>query len=112
MAVSDLNFFRTFKGKYYATAPDGVTQYPIMLSCTNDVVFMERMTSNSNKLLCTLPPECRPTQQTITIYCYAWGQSDAQYVDIRTNGEVICALANTTYLLDGHTFNISRNFYG
>ena len=109
---STTNLFRTFKGKYKALAPDGVTEYPIMLSCTNDVIFMGRLTSNANKLICTLPVECRPTNQPITIYVYAIGQSGPQYVDIYTNGEVKCGHANTTYSLDGHSFNISRNFYG
>lgn len=111
MAVSDLNFARTFKGKFSAMAPDGVTEYPVMLSCTNDVIFMGRYTSDANKLICTLPIECRPINQTITMFVWCTGHGMAD-IDIKTDGTVIGGYANATYLMDGRSFNICRNFYG
>lgn len=106
------NFFKIFKGRHAITTPSGDTKY-VMLSCTNDVIIMDRFTSDSNKVLFTLPPELRPLSQNIAIPCYVYRNNTnlISFIVIQTNGNVIAELANTTYYTIGLSFNISGNFY-
>ena len=106
---SNANLFKTFKGKYDLTLPDNTTK-PIMLSCTNDVIFLDRLTSDANKIIGTVPVELTPTRNTITIIMLAQGNT-VEYWDIKTNGQVKAQSANKMYYSEGQSYNISSNFY-
>lgn len=110
MAVpASFNIYKTFKGKYQLTLPDNTTKN-VMLSCTNDVIFMHRLTSDANKLIGKLPSALRPSNNAIVIPVVANGFV-IDYWSIRTNGNIYAGLANTLYYSEGISFNISSNFY-
>ena len=101
------NFFKTFKGKYQVPDANN-TNHTVMLSCTNDVIFLDNYTANSNRLLCTLPTDLRPNANII-IYCrYNSGNG---YITINSNGQVQASTASREFYMRGLSFNISSNFY-
>lgn len=106
--VGNPNFFKLFKGKYFATDTLG-NQFPVMLTATNDIIFMNNFTSDANKLLCTIPPEIRPLN-TITICAWCSGVG-VNYIDIRADGQVRAQTASKLYYMNGLTVNISDRYY-
>lgn len=101
------NFFKVFKGRYSYTDSSNNTHYA-MLSCTNEVIFMDSLSSDANKLICTLPAELRPTS---TLYIPARYNGGNSYIVVNTNGKVTGGTASKTYYLNGISFNICANYY-
>lgn len=55
------NFFKVFKGRFAVRAPSPSVPEPfVMLSCVNDVQFLNDYTADADGLVCTLPELCRP----------------------------------------------------
>lgn len=109
--IGNSNLLRTYKGKYKLTGSGGVNKFPIMLSITNDVIFMQNLLSNSSGLVCTLPQECTPIGSHIYLPVYVQ-DNGLQYIDISTDGSVTSPILSKTHYLTGISFNISKNFYG
>lgn len=102
------NFFKTFEGKYQFQGADGNT-YTIMKSCTNDVIFMDNIKSDANRLIGTLPPELTPNK---LITAAVWiGSHEVNWMDIQTDGKIYGKYANSFYYLNGWSFNLSGNYY-
>lgn len=108
--IGNSNLLKTFKGKYELTASGGVNTYPIMLSITNDVIFMQNLFSNSSGLVCTLPQECTPINNHIYLPVYVQ-DNGLQIIDISTDGSVNSPIPSKRHYLTGISFNISKNFY-
>lgn len=104
---SNANLFKTFKGKIAYTDANNNTKYA-MLSCTNEVIFMDRLTSDANKFLGQLPNELTPRGNILFPIRYVTG---LDYIRINSDGRMLGGLANTTYLTDGFSYNISSKFY-
>lgn len=107
--IGNPNFFKTFKNKYTITLPDNTTD-TVMLSCTNDIIFLHRLTSNNSQLLATFPNELRPTNNLL-IPCY-YDNALLGWVRLQPDGKLVSNAANKVYYLEGLSFNISSKYYG
>lgn len=103
------NVFKTFQGRYAVDVAEGAMygSDAVMLSCVNDVIFLDDILSNDAGSLITLPVECRPNA-AVKIPCCT--QNDVKMLSIGIDGAVT-GEPSTEYYLNGLSFNISGNFY-
>ena len=107
--IGNPNFFKIYRGRYPYTDANGATHY-VMVGNTGEVVFMDALTSNANKILGQMATEATPTENIIFL-ARTSSDNSIGWVRVKSDGVIDCEKANQVYQLRGISYNMSLNWY-